>query len=99
MHPKAQAALGSFLATLAGAHGKQFIVETHSDYLIDRVRMDVRDGRSIRPRDVSLLFFERQGPHVVIHPMRIDADGNLLDAPDTYRGFFLAEERRFLGIA
>jgi hypothetical protein len=99
MHPKAQAALGSFLATLAGAHGKQFVVETHSDYLIDRVRMDVRDGRSIKPRDVSLLFFERQGPHVVIHPMRIDADGNLLDAPDTYRGFFLAEERRFLGIA
>ena len=99
MHPKAQAALGSFLATLAGAHGKQFVVETHSDYLIDRVRMDIRDGRSIKPRDVSLLFFERQGPHVVIHPMRIDADGNLLDAPDTYRGFFLAEERRFLGIA
>ena len=99
MHPKAQAALGSFLATLAGAHGKQFVVETHSDYLIDRVRMDVRDGQSIRPRDVSLLFFERQGPHVVIHPMRIDADGNLLDAPDTYRGFFLAEERRFLSIA
>ena len=98
MHPRSQAALGSFLAGLAANQGKQFIVETHSDYLLDRVRMDIRDGRSITPDDVVLLYFERRGSEVAIHPITIDAAGNLVGEPDTYRNFFLTEERRFLGL-
>ena len=43
LHPSAQASLGSLFCTVA-ASGRQLIVETHSDHLIDRVRMDVRDG-------------------------------------------------------
>lgn len=98
MHPRSQAALGSFLADLAANNQKQFIVETHSDYLVDRVRMDIRDGRSIRPDDVVLLYFERGGSNVAIHPITIDAAGNLVGEPNTYREFFLTEERRLLGV-
>ena len=98
MHPRSQAALGSFLAGLAANQGKQFIVETHSDYLVDRVRMDIRDGNSITPQDVVLLYFERHGSEIAIHPITIDAAGNLVGEPDTYRDFFLTEERRFLGL-
>ena len=98
MHPRSQAALGSFLADLAATQRKQFIVETHSDYLVDRVRMDIRDGKSIKPEDVVLLYFERQGSEISIHPITINADGNLMGEPDTYRKFFLNEEGRFLGV-
>ena len=98
MHPRAQAALGSFLADLAANQRKQFIVETHSDYLVDRVRMDIRDGKSIKPEDVVLLYFERQGSEIAIHPITIDTDGNLEGEPDTYRKFFLNEEGRLLGL-
>ena len=98
MHPRSQAALGSFLADLAAKQGKQFIVETHSDYLVDRVRMDIRDGNSIKPDDVVLLYFERKGSEVSIHPITIDAAGNLVGEPDTFRNFFLTEERRLLGL-
>ena len=45
LHPRAQAQLGSFLGYLAIKQKKQFLVETHSDYLVDRVRIDVRDGK------------------------------------------------------
>ena len=45
LHPSAQAALGSLFCQVAAA-GKQLIVETHSDHVIDRIRMDVRDGTS-----------------------------------------------------
>ena len=98
MHPRSQAALGSFLAGLAARQNKQFIVETHSDYLVDRVRMDIRDGCSIEPDDVVLLYFERQGSEIAIHPITIDKAGDLVGEPDTYRNFFLTEERRFLGL-
>ena len=42
LHPSAQAALGSLFCQIAG-NRRQLVVETHSDHLLDRVRMDVRD--------------------------------------------------------
>lgn len=97
LHPRAQAALGSFLIRVAAAESKRFVIETHSDYLIDRVRMDVREKTGLKPEDVSILFFERVGIEVRIHSIQIDKDGNLVNVPASYRRFFLDEERRFLG--
>ena len=96
LHPSAQAALGSLFCRLAGPR-RQLIVETHSDHLMDRVRMDVRDGVSgLKPEDVSILFFERRNLDVRIHSLRIDKEGNVLDAPDGYRQFFMDEMSRSL---
>ncbi len=51
-------------------------METHSDHLMDRVRMDVRDGVSgLKPEDVSILLFERRGLDVRIHSLQIDKGG------------------------
>jgi energy-coupling factor transporter ATP-binding protein EcfA2 len=98
LHPKAQSELSSFLALLAKQQNKQFLIETHSDYMVDRIRMDVRDGKhGLRPEDVSLLYFERQGGESHIHPLILDESGNIVNAPPGYRSFFLEEERRFLG--
>ena len=98
LHPRAQAALGSLFCQVA-RHDRQLIVETHSDHLLDRVRMDVRDKKGqLRPDDVSILFFEPGDLDVRIHSLRLDEQGNVLDAPDSYRGFFMEETRRSLGL-
>lgn len=98
LHPSAQAALGGLFCNIA-ANGKQLIVETHSDYLIDRVRTDVRDGNAdLKPEDVSILYFERNERGVEIHSIRIDEMGNVLNAPPSYRRFFMEEIRRSIGI-
>ena len=96
LHPSAQAALGSLFCRVA-AWKRQLIVETHSDHLIDRVRMDVRDGvGTLKPEDVSILYFERRNLDVRIHSLRIDNEGNILDAPPGYRRFFMEEVSRSL---
>ena len=98
LHPSAQAALGSLFCRVASPE-RQLIVETHSDHLLDRVRMDVRDGASeLKPEDVSILFFERNDLDVSIHSIRLDKLGNILDTPDNYRSFFMKETRRSLGL-
>ncbi len=97
LHPKAQAALGSFFGALV-SYKKQMIIETHSDYLIDRIRADVRDGKNnLEPKDVILLYFERKGAAVQIHPIELDSAGNLINVPSGYRQFFLEETERILG--
>ena len=96
LHPSAQAALGSLFCNVAGRE-RQLVVETHSDHLLDRVRMDVRDGTAgLKPEDVSILYFERRDLDVHIHSLRIDEEGNILGAPDGYRNFFLEETARSL---
>ena len=96
LHPSAQAALGGLLCQIAGPE-RQLVVETHSDHLLDRVRMDVRDGvAALNPSDVSILFFERNDLDVKIHSLEIDDEGNVLGAPDGYRSFFMEEATRSL---
>ena len=98
LHPSAQAALGSLLSSIAGS-GRQLVIETHSDYIIDRVRMDVRDKKTdLKPEDVSILYFERGESDVKIHSVRLDDQGNVLDAPDSYGAFLMEETRRSIGI-
>ena len=96
LHPSAQAALGSLLCNVASRE-RQLVIETHSDHLLDRVRMDVRDGAGrLKPEDVSILYFERRDLDVRIHSLRLDEEGNVLGAPDGYRSFFLEETARSL---
>lgn len=95
LHPRAQAALGTFFADLVASQRKQFIIETHSDYLIDRIRQEVANGR-LRPEAVSVLFFDRSRGATKVHPMKLDKLGNLINAPKQYRSFFLAEQSRLL---
>ena len=98
LHPSAQAALGSFFCQVAKPD-RQLVVETHSDHLIDRVRMDMRDGKTrLKPEDVSILFFERGDLEVHIHSIRLDKLGNVLEAPASYGRFFMEETQRSLGI-
>lgn len=100
LHPSAAAALGTLLCEIAAdkERDRRIVVETHSDFIIDRVRMAARDGVSgIKPEDIAILYFERRGPGVRIHTISVDELGNLLDVPAGYRKFFMEESRRFLG--
>ena len=98
LHPSAQAALGSLFCSTAAA-GRQLIVETHSEYIMDRVRMDLRDRKTdLTPDDVSILFFERSDLDVRVHSLMFDQQGNVLNAPESYGRFFMNETRRSVGL-
>ena len=97
LHPQAQAALGTLFCQTAA--GRQLVIETHSDYIIDRVRMDVRDGTTgLKPEDVSILYFEPGDLSVKVHSVRLDKLGNVLDAPPSYGKFFMDEVNRSIGL-
>lgn len=96
LHPSAQAALGTLFCETATA-GRQLIVETHSDYIIDRILLDIRDkhGR-LQAEDVSILYFEREDANVSIYSLGIDPEGEVLGPPTGYRSFFKGELNRMI---
>jgi energy-coupling factor transporter ATP-binding protein EcfA2 len=95
LHPRAQAALGTLFTQLAAQKHCRFVVETHSDYLIDRVRQEVAAGK-IAPSMVGLMYLHREGLETKCHLIELDELGNLINPPDDYRSFFLEEEWRLL---
>ena len=57
----------------------------------------MRDKRTdLKPDDVSILYFERDDLSVTIHSIRIDDEGNVLNAPEGYRSFFRDELKRVI---
>jgi hypothetical protein len=90
LHPRAQAALGSYFADLVEQTDRLFVVETHSDYLVDRVRQEVARGR-ISPEKVQILFFHKPKLETTVYPITLDEQGNVEGAPADYRSFFLKE--------
>jgi AAA domain, putative AbiEii toxin, Type IV TA system len=92
LHPRAQAALGDVFFEMATAEHKHFLIETHSDFAIDRFRMNYRKAGSKKP-DGQILFFERKDKHNVVTPLAISDSGELpADQPASYREFFINEE-------
>ena len=96
LHPRAQAAFGEMIFELASNEKKRFIVETHSDFTIDRYRLSQRESKI--ELDAQVLFFERVDGKNIPTAIPIDRDGELSDQqPKKYREFFLKEELRILG--
>ena len=96
LHPQGQAAFASLLTSLV-KEDREFLLETHSDYIINRVRLEIRK-KNISPNDVSLVFHEPQKDGVKIHNITFDEHGNFENLPAAYRDFFLSETNSMLGI-
>jgi hypothetical protein len=97
LHPRGQAALGDVIFGLAVSESKRFYVETHSDYLMDRFRMNYGRSRPVGSPRAQILFFERDEKGNRVVPMAIDEGGQLpAEQPEAYREFFLNEAMRLL---
>jgi predicted ATPase len=85
LHPRAQQNIGALMG-LAAASGVQVIVETHSDHVLNGVRLAVK-RRIIVPLDVAVHFFSptRDGGAFLPLSPKVDIDGRLDAWPE---GFF-----------
>lgn len=95
LHPKAQAAFGDLIYQVSTKNKNRIIVETHSDYLINRFRYAVYKGR--RKINAQVIYFQRgeTGIHTTVMP--IDSRGQFVgNVPQSYMDFFFEEELRIL---
>jgi len=85
LHPRGQSALGQLLARCA-ADGVQIVVETHSDHLLNGIRLAAKRAE-ISNESVAVHFFSRDvesGESSITSPI-LHANGRFSDWPD---GFF-----------
>lgn len=99
LHPKAQSAFGSFLFNSVKNDSNRFIIETHSDFTINRLRYELlknQDKSKVKIK-CKVLFFEREDFGNIITELNINGNGTFIDeVPNTYREFFIDEELKLL---
>lgn len=81
----------------AATTGSKFLVETHSDFIVDRFRQQV----SLKKLDKSsqVLFFERKKDKNVVRMIPILENGQYSEKqPKSFRDFFYNEALKNLGI-
>jgi len=103
LHPLGQSQIGYFLSQMAAA-GVQVIIETHSDHVLNGIRLAVQN-KKIAHDKVAVHFFTRPGVTTtqvtstdsshVVSPL-IDSQGNLSEWPD---GFFDQSEKDLARLA
>jgi len=83
IHPKGQAQLGRLMA-LAAMNGVQVIVETHSDHIVNGIRVAVKEG-SIDCNKAMIYYFEKvvkpDEQYSKITNIEIDQKGELSEYP------------------
>lgn len=100
LHPRAQAAFGEFFFDMATKRGHNFLIETHSDFLIDRFRLQLSKSRSKKKPSTLILFFHKteKGNNTVTF-IQVSKDGSYVNnLPENYKSFFFKEELNLLGI-
>lgn len=96
LHPKAQASLGEFFFFESLNNEKKFIIETHSDFIIDRFRTNIR--KNLNNICAQIVFFERGNEGNQIHLIDIDKKGQYSEEqPKSFKDFFIKEELLNLG--
>lgn len=98
LHPVAQSALGSYLFKVA-RDGLRGVIETHSSFLLDRFRADLRDMDAtddddtidMSSSDVAIHFCENTSDGNLLHEISVGSDGSISGEPDKYHEFFVDE--------
>ncbi len=91
LHPKVQTLLGDFLLSLTQL-GKQCILETHSEHLINRIRFRIAAAgeQNLWKEAVKVYFVERPTASSKFREVEINEFGAILDWPE---GFFDQSQR------
>ena len=99
LHPRSQAFFAEFLFKQFKEENKSFFIETHSDFVIDRFRLQLRKLKNNGiHKKVHFLFFESNNKGNIVSTIEIDKKGEYGEKqPENFRNFFLKEELNLLG--
>ncbi|TGE10343.1 DUF3696 domain-containing protein [Hymenobacter fodinae] len=83
LHPKVQANFANYLTKQINENNKQYIIESHSEYLINRIRLLIAEGE-LSTNDVKVYYLEKVANTSILHEVNFEKDGRITGAPDSF---------------
>jgi len=96
LNPAVQVRLATFFARMAQA-GKQVILETHSEHIVNAIRvLAAEDASGDLASDTRVYFVDTRGREIHVRDMAIGPDGSVDDWPEGFFGEALGLTGRLL---
>lgn len=98
LHPRAQAAFGEFVFNISQYDSeRRYIIETHSDYIIDRYRYCVKKASKGNKSLGQIFFMQHKEGHNKIQVIPLNSEGGYeCDDLMEYRKFFIDESLKVM---
>lgn len=90
LHPSVQAKFGSYLVNQVNTTEKRYIIETHSEYIFNRIRLQIVKGE-IDPNDVKMYYLQNDGNGAIAHLLELTKDGQIKNAPKDFFETYLMD--------
>ena len=83
LHPSVQSAFGDYVMDFIKKTGKKYVIETHSEYLINKIRLGIVKNQ-VSADDVRAYYLQNNGDDVTVHELTFTTDGRILNAPEDF---------------
>jgi hypothetical protein len=90
LHPSVQASLADYFVKQVSKKQKRYIVETHSEYLLNRIRLDIVQGK-LQPSDVSVYYFENSPAGTKTYEIIFTKNGQIKKAPKSFFNTYMMD--------
>lgn len=93
LHPSVQANFADYIVNSIKEKGKNYIIETHSEYFLNRIRLALVKGDRIQESDISVYYLENNGSDVVAHKIIFTKQGGIKNAPKSFFDTYLMDSK------
>lgn len=87
LHPSIQGSFGDYLVDNIKENNKNYLIETHSEYILNRVRLRIVK-KEISAKDVKVYYLSNNGTKAKVYELEFTEKGEIKNAPkeffDTY---------------
>jgi predicted ATPase len=90
LHPSVQSKFGEYIVDMVNNRKKNYIIETHSEYFLNRIRLAIVKGE-IKKEDVKVYFLENKGDDTAVFDIDFTKTGAIKNAPKSYFKTYMSD--------
>jgi len=90
LHPTIQANFADYMTKQVKTNNKQYIIETHSEYLLNRIRLLIAKGE-LKESDVKVYFFDNDGQKTETYTLQFKKNGEIQGAPENFFNTYMID--------
>ncbi len=83
LHPSVQSKFGEYIVNQINTTDKNYVIETHSEYFLNRIRLAIVKGE-LKKEDVKVYFLENNGDDTDVYDIDFRKNGGIRNAPPSF---------------
>ena len=83
LHPSVQSKFGDYIVKQVNETEKNYVIETHSEYFLNRIRLAIVKGE-LKKEDIKVYFLENNGEDTDVYDVNFTKTGAIKNAPNTF---------------